>query len=164
MRTHCSAARLFAAALLVAFCGSRADAGGPRAGTNVSAGTAKGIWQLPEPRYSTGTAEGMLDSSGGAEVFAFRAKLTEIVTPCLSCREGDLNGTLDDGDGPAPDFVVLGHWTAGQLTGQGSFEAWIWKVSAPLAAPVGRFEGDFDDPPMPPGQPGSFSGVWTLSR
>ncbi len=163
MRTLCSAARLFAAALLVAFCGSQAEARAPLAGTTVS-GIAKGIWQLPEPQYATGSAQGTLSTLGGASVFAFRAQLSEIVSPCLSCREGDVNGTLDDGIGPGPDFLVLGHWTSGQLSGQGSFETWIWKVSAPLAAPVGRFEGDFNDPPMPPAQPGPFSGMWTMRR
>ena len=163
MRTHCRAARLFAAALLVALSGAQADAGAPLAGTTVS-GIAKGIWQLPEPQYATGSAQGTLYTLGGASVFAFRAKLTEIVSPCLSCREGDVNGTLDDGEGPGPDFLVLGHWTAGQLSGQGTFDTWIWKVNAPLAAPVGRFEGDFNDPPMPPGLPGPFSGMWTMRR
>jgi hypothetical protein len=163
MRTHCSAARLLAAALLVALSGSQAEAGAPQAGTTVS-GVAKGIWQLPEPQYATGSAQGTLYTLGGASVFAFRAQLSEIVSPCLSCREGDLNGTLDDGEGPGPDFLVLGHWTAGQLSGQGTFDTWIWKVSAPLAAPVGRFEGDFNDSPIPPGLPGSFSGTWILRR
>src|SRR5690242_9746740 len=93
MRTLCSAARLFAAALLVAFCGSQAEARAPLAGTTVS-GIAKGIWQLPEPQYATGSAQGTLSTLGGASVFTFRAKLTEIVSPCLSCREGDVNGTL----------------------------------------------------------------------
>jgi hypothetical protein len=162
MRTHRIAPRLLAAALLAAVCGWSAEAA-PGAGTSVS-GIAKGIWQLPEPQYATGTAEATLYPLGPGPVLAFRAKLTEIVSPCLSCREGDLVGTLNDGVGSSPDFIVNGHWLASQLSGQGSFESLIWKAGSTSGVPVGKLEGDFNDPPFPPGFPGPLSGMWTLRR
>jgi len=163
MRTLCSLPRLFAAALLALLFCWPAAAGTPVAGA-FATGYAKGAWHLPEPPAIAGDAQGVLYTPAGLPLYTLDAQLTEIVSPCLSCREGDLHGTLDDGIGPGPDFVVQGHWIVSQFTGQGSFDATIWKPTGPALTPVGRLIGLVDDPPFPPGVPGTFSARWALRR
>ena len=161
MRTQRFAPQLAAAALLASICGWPAEAG--TQGTSVS-GIAKGILMQPEPQYGTGFAGANLFALGAGPDFIFRATLTEIVSPCMSCREGDLDGMLDDGVGLGPDYFVKGHWTANQVSGLGSFESLLYKASAPLGPPVGKLEAGFNDPPLPPGFAGPLSGTWTLRR
>ena len=160
MRTHLTAPRILAAAFLAALCGSPADAASPLAGSSVS-GIAKGILGMPEPQYTTGSAQANLLPFGAGPNFSFQAQLTEIVSPCMSCREGDIQGTLDDGVGTGPDYLVQGHWTANQVSGIGSFDSFIFKPTGPFTFPVGRLECGFYDPY--PG-PGTLSGNWTLRR
>lgn len=161
MRTQRFAPRLFAAALLAGICAWPADAGSQ--GTSVS-GIAKGILMQPEPQYGIGFARANLFALGAGPDFTFRAKLTEIVSPCLSCREGDIDGTLDDGVGASPDYLVQGHWIADQLSGIGSFDSLIYAAAAPTGPPVGKLEASFNDPPLPPGFAGPLSGTWTIRR
>jgi len=161
MGTHRFAPRYLAAALLASICVWSAEAGSQ--GSSVT-GIAKGILMQPEPQFGTGFAKANLFALGAGPDFVFRATLTEIVSPCMTCREGDLEGTLDDGAGSGPDYLVKGHWIADQLSGSGSFESLIFKASAPAGPPVGQLEAGFFDPPLPPGFAGTLSGSWTLRR
>ena len=163
MSTSRTLPRLAAAALLALIWGGHAAAGPPLQGP-VFSGPAQGSWHLPEPPSTTGSVQGVLLSPAGKPLFDLDGVLTEFVSPCLSCREGYLNGTLDDGGGGLPEYVVTGNWLVTQLTGEGVFRALVYKPIGPFLLPVGRLEGLVDDPPFPPGQAGTFIGRWWLRR
>jgi hypothetical protein len=97
--------------------------------------------------------------SGTAVAYTLSANLIDVSSPCLSCIEGELVGTLDDGIGPGPDFVVHGHYLGSFFTGSGSFRAEVLSLSG--AHRVGRITGTFDDTPITPG-PGTFDGRWRV--
>ena len=92
----------------------------------------------------------------------FVATLTDVPSACLSCIEGTLDGTLDDGIGPGPDYVVRGHYLGSFFGGNGQWTATIFPAGAPQTTPVGRIRGMFDDPPSNAG-PGSFACRWMIN-
>ena len=124
-------------------------------------GVASGMWDLPEPS-SAGVVQGQLFDASGQVAYYFVGKLIETPSPCLSCREGDLIGTLDDGFGPCCDYEVRGTWIVNQFTGKGSFKAKILLPAGPALVPKGRMAGLVNDPPSSPNQPGSFKARWGI--
>jgi hypothetical protein len=124
-------------------------------------GPATGEWLLP---LTSGGSDGYIDGKlidpvTNTGLYAFTAVLTDVPTPCLSCVGGTISGTLDDGFGPAPDYVVIGEYRGLWLSGQGTFEA---KIAPPgSTVSVGKVSGTFHDAPGTPG-PGSFEGRWEI--
>lgn len=125
-------------------------------------GSAAGMWSLPRSSQD-GSVDGFLfrDGGGSAPVYHFTGTLTDMPSPCLSCIEGEIQGFLDDGVGPAPDYIVRGRYRGGFLTGSGQFDARIFRPSANQT--VGRIAGHFADPPGN-SQPGSFDGRWRICQ
>ena len=123
-------------------------------------GAASGIWDLPEPN-SAGVVQGQLLDASGQVAYYLVGKLIETPSPCLSCREGEIHATLDDGFGPCCDYEVRGKWIVNQFTGQGSFKATIYQP-APIPIVKGRMAGMVKDPPSPVNQPGTFKARWGI--
>jgi hypothetical protein len=123
-------------------------------------GIAFGDWDLPSGVGSPGFLSGKLaDPTGSYGIYAFDAVLTDVPTPCLSCVEGTISGTLDDGIGPGPDYDVVGEYSGFFFTGKGKFFAKI--VPPGSNTSVGVVEGKFEDPPFPGGI-GKFKGKWEI--
>ena len=93
------------------------------------------------------------------ERYAFSGLLTDIPSPCLSCIEGRINGELDDGFGPAPDYVVCGRYLGSFFTGNGNFSVRVFPPGSNIA--VGKIAGTFDDSPANDG-PGTFQARWRI--
>lgn len=91
--------------------------------------------------------------------YHFTATLVAGPVMCPNCVAGTLQGTLDDGVGPSPDYVVLGHYSGVWSTGKGSFSASIYRPTS--AAPVGSVGGTYDNPPLLP-VIGHYSGKWII--
>jgi hypothetical protein len=125
-------------------------------------GLGAGMWELPLAPGAVGSLDGVLyDPSGPVLLYHFAATLNDVPTPCLSCIEGTVAGTLDDGIGPGPDYIVQGSYKGLFLNGTGTFKATIYKTIGPAFIPVGRMHGVFDDPPGIPG-PGDFKCRWAI--
>jgi hypothetical protein len=127
-------------------------------------GSASGTWELPS---GSGTSDGYIDgflyldpSPGPATPrYYFSATLSDTPTPCLSCIAGEIDGYLDDGFGPAPDYVVKGAYQGLWLSGNGTFAV---KVFLPGGSNgVGEISGKFADPPAST-VPGTFKGAWEI--
>ncbi|MBI5361852.1 MAG: hypothetical protein HZA53_01655 [Planctomycetes bacterium] len=125
-------------------------------------GAVDGVWDLPLTSGGNGQLTGLLFVGSTATVaYTFTATLTDVPTPCLSCIEGEVDGVLDDGIGPGPDFLVRGHYRGLFLNGTGQYWA---QVLTPTGAHVaGRIGGTFSDPLALPG-PGTFDGRWRVCR
>lgn len=119
-------------------------------------------WDLPEPQMSDGFVDGKLYDSAGHSLLQFRATLTDVPSPCLSCIEGEIHGTLDDGGGGAPEYIVTGQYRGNFLARQGSFTALLYPYGSLTA--TGKMQGQFSDPYTDPDRPGQFRGQWTLCR
>lgn len=125
-------------------------------------GLTLGDWNLPPNGVgSVGFIDGRVVKNG-AGVYRFQASLSEVVTPCLSCREGGIVGTLDDGVGAPDDYVVVGSWSGTFFGGEGSWHATIFQPLGPALIPVGRMKGIFDDALAFPDQVGTYIGRWTI--
>lgn len=125
-------------------------------------GVVDGVFALPATSSGAGQAVGVLfHGSTSTVAYTFTANLTDVPTPCLSCIEGEIDGTLDDGIGPGPDFLVRGHYRGASLNGTG----WYWaQVLTPGGGTLaGRMGGTFSDPMGIPG-PGTFDGRWRVCR
>lgn len=127
-------------------------------------GFAKGDWDLPSGGQNNGFLNGelFLDNSPGpisAPVYAIFATLTDVPSPCLSCITGTLDGYLDDGFGPAPDYVVRGTYAGFWFTGRGSFSAEVFTPTG--VTPVGKIKGEFADPPSF-SSIGGFKAEWSI--
>ncbi len=125
-------------------------------------GPAKGVWELPGSGLDNGFIDGFLFLSTSPTTvprYAFKAALTDVPTPCLSCITGKINGYLDDGFGPSPDYVVTGSYSGVFLTGSGTFQAQVFRPTG--TTPVGKITGTFTDPPVST-QKGSFKGDWQI--
>ena len=125
-------------------------------------GTAKGVWELPDSGMDNGYIDGFLFLSTSPSTlprYHFTAALTDVPTPCLSCITGKINGYLDDGFGPAPDFVVRGSYSGLFLSGKGTFQAQVYTPAG--TAPVGKINGSFADAPGSTVK-GSFKGDWQI--
>ena len=126
-------------------------------------GTAKGVWELPS---GSGTSDGFIDgflflsiSPTSAPRYFFNATLTDVPSPCLSCITGTIDGYLDDGFGPAPDYVVHGTYSGLFLSGKGSFTCEVFPPTGTHA--VGKIKGTFSDPPAS-SLDGTFKGDWEI--
>ena len=82
---------------------------------------------------------------------------------CLACVEGEIHGFLDDGLGPAPDYIVRGSYFGSWFSGQGDWHARIFLPLSSSAQPVGLMKGRFADPPTSSGV-GHFKGEWHLRQ
>jgi hypothetical protein len=127
-------------------------------------GTARGDWDLPTSGQSNGFIYGSLylnNSTGpvNSPVYTIFGTLTDAPSPCLSCIEGSIDAYLDDGFGPAPDYIVRGAYSGLWFTGRGSFSAEIYTPTG--AGPVGRISGVFSDPPTND-QIGEFKAEWAI--
>lgn len=124
-------------------------------------GAGSGAWDLPDGVGGLGQVVGTLDYlPSGKLAFVLVGTLSEVSSPCLSCREGDLDWTLDDGVGVGPDYLAKGRWIGSFLGGQGTWSATIYRPVGPALIPVGRLRGTYDDPPLA-GQ-GTFEARWSL--
>lgn len=150
----------FVAALALAALPAGSSASGS-AGTAVTcrSGPVGGLWLLPNTPGGTGVVDGTLAAPTSAGAYHFVGTLTDVPTPCLSCIEGRIQGMLDDGIGPGPDYLVLGRYTGASLSGSGTFEARI--VSPAATSPQGRIGGQFRDAPGD-NLPGNFRALWTI--
>jgi hypothetical protein len=122
-------------------------------------GSAAGVWDLPEPGLG-GSADGFLRLGVQQVEYHFVATLVDVPSPCLSCVEGDVQGTLDDGSGTAPDYVVRGSYLGSFFAGAGRFRARVFRPNQTTA--VGDLVGTFQDPPAGAPQVGIFRGNWLI--
>jgi hypothetical protein len=127
----------------------------PAAGT--STGPAQGLWDLPQGGLDGSVSGALLEN--GVQRFTLLGQLTAVDTLCLACIQGRFSGALDDGFGPAPDYLVEGTYTGLFLSGSGSFSARILPLGGGPA--VGELRGAFRDPPVLPAT-GLFRGGWRL--
>src|SRR5262245_43173725 len=70
-------------------------------------GDARGTWDLPIPG-ANGQVLGTLFDSEGDLWLHFQAGLVAAPALCQACQTGLVAGTLDDGIGSGPDFLVDG--------------------------------------------------------
>src|SRR5262245_259229 len=135
----------------------------PTALLDSQSGTGSGTWELPSGSgASDGYIEGtLLLSPGGTFRYEFSAVLTDVWTPCLSCITGTIDGYLDDGFGPAPDFVVKGTYSGSALTGKGTFTCDIRRPGSTVN--VGKIDGTFADPPGSTTL-GTFKADWKINQ
>jgi hypothetical protein len=125
-------------------------------------GVTRGDWDLPAGVGSLGFLDGKIYQGNSTTVlYRITGVLDEVNSPCLSCREGSLQGDLDDGIGPGPDYYVSGQWIGSWFTGEGTWRATIYKPIGPALVEVGRTKGQFQDPP-PNAQLGRFTGRWAI--
>lgn len=123
-------------------------------------GPAAGPWRMPTRSQGTGIASGrLIDSTTNQTVYRLRALLTDEFTPCLSCVQGDIEGTLDDGVGSSPDLLVRGGYFGSFMGGSGQFQLRVFRPSD--GAVVGLVTGDFADLPND-GMIGRFLGDWRI--
>ena len=80
---------------------------------------------------------------------------------CLSCIGGTIQGTLDDGIGPGPDYTLIGSYGGLWMSGRGSWFGTIYSMNTPQPTPVGRERGVFNDPPINPGA-GNVACRWVI--
>jgi hypothetical protein len=123
-------------------------------------GVGYGTWDLPDLAMP-GTVDGDLYvSNATAPRYHFHASLIDVPSPCLSCIEGDIHGTLDDGIGPGPDYIVTGHYNGSFFGGRG---LWHAKVHDAAGALHGKLRGRFNDPPTNVPHAGHFIAQWEVS-
>jgi hypothetical protein len=110
-------------------------------------GRGNGFWTLPDPSGANGSLNGLLTATKGQPIaYHITGKLTEFPSACLSCREGYVDGILDDGVGSTPDFSLHGHWIGSYLGGQGTWDATIYKQVGPAQIAVGEIRGSYNAP------------------
>jgi hypothetical protein len=145
--------------LLIAVSTFGLTTGQSRRGAPLS-GPAVGTWELPEFPAMSGSVLGSLEPvGGGASLYVLQATLIDLGAACPACMIGEIHGTLDDGIGPAPDYLVEGGFGATYPGGAGTFLA---RVKRPNGTPAGWLRGRFEDPPGSP-QPGSFLGRFRIT-
>ena len=123
-------------------------------------GPMRGVWELPQTMQGKGFLAGTFDMFGGGTLYAFDAMLIDVPSPCLTCIEGTLVGTLDDGIGSGPDYLVTGSYLGSFFSGEGVIEATLSRPSG--AAAAGRITGRFGDPSSD--ELGAFGGRWTIRQ
>lgn len=124
------------------------------------AGSFQLAWDLPSSGPS-GLASGALFLGQSTPQYAFAATLVDTTPPgCLACLSGTVQGTLDDGVGVGPDYIVRGVYSGASLTSSGLLRIGIFD---PITnARVGRMNGDFVDMPTTIPQFGAAAGSWLL--
>jgi hypothetical protein len=123
-------------------------------------GPARGAWELPTSSPAGGFLDGFLLSVDGTQrLFHLQAMLAGVSSPCLSCIEGEIVGTLDDGAG-VPNYDIRG-WYSGIFD---SAEGWYFvQLFHPGGTtPVGSIRGPFADSPNATPQLGAFAGRFRL--
>lgn len=126
-------------------------------------GPASGIWEQPEGggAFVLGTLDAL---DGGPALYELRATLAPYPVMCPACVAGSISGTLDDGIGPGPDFLVLGSYV-GDIAFDGGVGDFALIVKKPGGTRVGSLRGHFSDPGGQ-GSPriGSFVGRYAIRR
>jgi hypothetical protein len=93
--------------------------------------------------WGTGVVLGALESiDGGRTLYQFEALLAPYPVMCPACLVGAIHGTLDDGRGPGPDFLVEGGYQGVTWGGMpGEFAVSLRTPGGALAGSMrGRFE------------------------
>ncbi len=126
-------------------------------------GPGSGTWELPS---GSGKSDGFISGTlyldpGHTFRFDFGATLTDVPNPSLTLLTGTIDGSLDDGFGPAPDYLVKGSYSGSVYTGAGTFTAEIRTLTSTV--PVGKIEGNFSDAPGST-TPGLFTGNWKICQ
>ena len=137
------------------------DPGRAQASCTTRIGQTQGRWNLPHQAGSQDHFDGTwVTSNLPWPSYRFQGTLTDLPTPCMSCIVGTLQGTLDDGIGPSPDYVVTGLYSGIWLSGSGQFQARI-QSAGPQPVTIGDVRGNFADSPGTPGG-GSFRGRFKM--
>jgi hypothetical protein len=155
-------ARQILLATSLAVCASLVPAAEPLSSLDCQTGPGSGTWQLPS---GSGKSDGYIDgvlylAPANTYRFSFTATLTDVPSPSLSTFTGTIAGSLDDGFGPAPDYLVKGSYSGSVFTGAGSFTCEIRTLTG---STVGKIEGTFSDPPSS-STPGTFTGNWKICQ
>lgn len=156
-------ARRFLLSTSLSLCAALGVMAQPESTLNCESGPASGTWELPSGSgASDGYVEGILYlAPGGTFRYEFSATLTDVWTPCLSCIKGTVDGFLDDGFGPAPDFIVKGSYSGTAINGKGTFTCEVRPVGSTTV--VGKIEGSFEDAPGSTTL-GTFKGDWKICQ
>jgi hypothetical protein len=147
----------------LALCAALVPMAQPLSCLDCQSGPGSGTWELPS---GSGKSDGFITGTlylapANTYRFSFDATLTDVPTPCLSCITGTIAGTLDDGFGPAPDYIVKGSYSGTFASGKGTFTCDIRTVSTDQT--VGKIEGTFSDPPSS-ATPGTFKADWKICQ
>jgi len=125
-------------------------------------GLATGDWDLPPTGPgSFGAIDGDLFLNGAA-LYHLSGTIAEVGLACPSCRGGTYAGTLDDGVGAGPDYVVSGTWYGDFFSGKGTLQGEIFKNVGPAQISVGKMQGRYKDPMGVPDPVGSFAARWKI--
>jgi len=146
----------------LALCAALLPAAQPLSSLDCQSGPGSGRWELPS---GSGKSDGFIDgvlylAPADTYRFSFSATLTDVPSPSLSTFTGTIEGSLDDGFGPAPDYLVKGSYSGSVFTYQGSFTCEIRTLTGTV---VGKIDGTFSDPPTST-TPGSFTGEWKICQ
>ncbi len=128
---------------------------------NCAMGPAGGLWRLPGSTAITGLVDGVLQGPSTTSPYRFTATLLPGPVACVTCIGGRIQGYIDDGIGPGPDFAVIGTYSGQGATGQGTFYARI--VGTAVTSPTGWISGAFQDSPADLA-PGTFQGRWRICQ
>jgi hypothetical protein len=112
-------------------------------------GRARGDW-LPA------SIVGTFDTHGGARPLTLEATLLPLPLMCPACLGGEIQGTLDDGVGPGPDYLVQGSYRGDLISGR-----FVLVLRNPNGTVAGSMRGRFRDPFLPSG---SWVARYTLGR
>jgi hypothetical protein len=158
---------MFARPLLLAtsfaLCAAFGPAAEPMARFDCQSGPGSGSWDLPS---GSGKSDGSINGTlylapANTYRFSFTATLTDVPNPSLSLITGNIAGSLDDGFGPAPDYIVKGSYSGSALTGAGTFSCDIYPLNSSQS--VGKIDGNFSDPPAST-TPGTFTADWKICQ
>lgn len=147
----------------IALCAAFVSMAEPLSTLDCQSGPASGTWELPS---GSGKSDGYVNGTlyldpADTYRYSFNATLTDVPSPSTSGIGGTIAGTLDDGLGPAPDFVVKGTYSGLFVTGKGSFTCEVRTIDTGKV--VGKIEGTFSDPPAST-TPGTFTGDWSICQ
>ncbi|HEX6884332.1 MAG TPA: hypothetical protein VF530_13215 [Planctomycetota bacterium] len=96
------------------------------------------MWDL-----GTGVVLGTLESFEGRQLFQLEAALAPFPVMCPACLVGRISGTLDDGRGAGPDFLLDGGYDGVTFGGgSGSFAV---SLRTPGGRTVGELAGRFEN-------------------
>jgi hypothetical protein len=84
----------------------------------------------------------------------------DVGSACDACVEGMIAGTLDDGIGPGPDYLVRGRYF-GTIYGFGSYRVDVFRPRGTV--PIGSIRGRWVDEVDESG-PGEFGGRFRICR
>src|SRR5262249_49632543 len=123
-------------------------------------GVTSGLWDLPVRPGDTGFAYGVLETGSGWDLFSLVAQLSELPSPSLSRRYGEIVGYLYSPDGTAA-YGVKGAWNGPAVGTEGTWEAAI--VWLDTGEAVGQMKGRYKDPgPYSHRVVGKYEGEWVI--